>query len=284
MFTLEINSEPNTDNVKEAIEYNEKLSSRYNKMQKYYSGEHIIKSRSKNNGLKNNQIVVNHAKFITDINVGYLLGNQVEYQYDDEKKDKDNNTSLLDDITREYRRQTISDLDHELAKTVSKFGIAYELVYANQANEVKSSLIDPRNCIIVYDNTVEHNKLFAVTYKEVINKEEFVDVKVYTNKEIIECDDKLVQGESVEHKFQAIPVLEYRNNPEKEGDYFQVISLIDAYNIDLIKAIPFTSFINSIKFIDNIPNRKANYFIPLSFKVFEVGGIYKFYEVNNIII
>ena len=38
------------------------------------------------------------------------------------------------------------------------------------------------------------------------------------------------------------------------------------------------------KFIDNIPNRKANYFIPLSFKVFEVGGIYKFYEVNNIII
>ena len=33
------------------------------------------------------------------------------------------------------------------------------------------------------------------------------------------------------HYFKAVPVIEYRNNEERQGDFEQAISLIDAYNL-----------------------------------------------------
>ena len=71
--------------------------------------------------LKNNKVMINHAKYITDTNVGYLLGNPVDYQpsegYD------------IEPILDAYKKQTINDLDSELAKDISIFGLQYEYVY-----------------------------------------------------------------------------------------------------------------------------------------------------------
>lgn len=215
--------------LNDVIDYNEKIVGRYNHLESYYLGRHDIFDRQKEDRLKNNKVMINHAKYITDTNVGYLLGNPVDYQvsegYDIEP--------LLD----AYKKQTINDLDTEIAKDVSVFGLQYEYVYANEEAEPKSCEIDNRNAIIVYDDTVEHNKLFGMIYRPIF---EGTDLKYW---DIIYVDDKVIRqyhssskmletvGEEKPHAFGKVPMIEYKNNADYLGDFEPVISLIDAYNL-----------------------------------------------------
>lgn len=222
--------------IAKIIDYNEKHNSRYKMLNNYYMGRHIICERTKeNNGTKNNKIVVNHAKYITDTNIGYLLGNPVDYQVG---TDSDNKPLYdIKPILDAYKKQTINDLDCEIAKDVSILGLQYEYIYANERAEPRSCRIDNENCVIVYDDTVEHNKLFALIYRPIYNGRTFkywdiilVDKAIEfhcqsTKKSIVKMEEKKP------HAFGDVPVIMYKNNPELIGDFEPVISLIDAYNL-----------------------------------------------------
>ncbi|PFL24127.1 phage portal protein, partial [Bacillus thuringiensis] len=62
-------------------------------------------------------------------------------------------------------------------------------------------------------------------------------VKYYNDNRVITytCDSvgfgsyELIKA--LPHYFKAVPVIEYRNNEERQGDFEQAISLIDAYNL-----------------------------------------------------
>lgn len=215
--------------LNDVIEYNEKYKDRYNKLELYYLGKHDIFSRTKEDRLKNNKVMVNHAKYITDTNVGYLLGNPVDYQvsegYDIE--------AVLD----AYKKQTMNDLDSEIAKDVSIFGLQYEYVYANEDAEPRSCEVDNKNTIIVYDDTVEHNKLFGLNYRAIYEGESFKYWEIiYADKKekrIYKSYSKSLKqvGEAEPHAFGDVPFICYKNNPELLGDFEPVISLIDAYNL-----------------------------------------------------
>lgn len=229
MYTLPKDTKITNQILNDVIEYNEKYKERFNRLELYYLGKHDICSRSKDDRLKNNKVMVNHAKYITDTNIGYLLGNPVDYQVDK----KHNIEAILD----AYKKQTINDLDSEIAKDVSIFGLQYEYVYANENAEPRSCEIDNRNCIIVYDDTVEHNKLFAVIYRPIYEGETFKywDI-IYLDKNTevhYQSNDKTLNkvGKKKPHAFGDVPVICYKNNPELLGDFEPVISLIDAYNL-----------------------------------------------------
>lgn len=72
----------------------------------------------------------------------------------------------IDALIDAYNDQTISECDVKIAKYIGIFGECYELEYASSDTvpTPRTSVIDPRNCIMVRDNTVEHNKLFAIVY------------------------------------------------------------------------------------------------------------------------
>lgn len=229
MYTLPKDTKITNQVLNDVIEYNERYKDRYKMLENYYLGKQAIMSRTKEDRLKNNKVMINHAKYISDTNVGYLLGNPVDYQvsegYDIEP--------LLD----AYKKQTINDLDSEIAKDVSIFGLQYEYVYANEQAEPKSCEIDNKNAIIVYDDTVEHNKLFGLIYRPIYKGETF---KYW---EIIYCDNSVIRtyksyskslnqvGQDQHHKFGKVPLIQYKNNPELLGDFEPVITLIDAYNL-----------------------------------------------------
>lgn len=235
MYTLNKDTEINFEVINKVIEYNETLKDRYNHLGAYYIGNQDICSRKKEDRLKNNKVMINHAKYITDTNVGYLLGNPVDYQV----------TEGLDieAVLDAYKKQTINDLDVEIAKDVSIYGLQYEYIYTNEKAEPKSCEIDNRNCIIVYDDTVEHNKLFGLIYRpiykgtkldhyEVIfcDKEKVVNY-VVTSKNL-SGNNRLTQvGDEQPHAFGDVPMVCYKNNAEYLGDFEPVISLIDAYNL-----------------------------------------------------
>lgn len=229
MYTLNKDTKVTRQVIQAVIDYNEKLKGRYDRLEAYYIGKQDILERFKLDGLKNNKVMVNHAKYITDTNVGYLLGNPVEYQVTEEYD--------IQPVLDQYKKQTINDLDSEIAKDISIFGLQHEYVYANGDAEPRSAEIDNRNAIIVYDTTLEHNKLFGIIYRPII---EGTKIKYY---EVIYCDKNVIReydclsrtlkqkGEDMPHAFGDVPVIEYRNNPDYLGDFESVITLIDAYNL-----------------------------------------------------
>ena len=229
MYTLPKDTKITNQILNNVIDFNERYKERFNKLELYYLGKHDICSRSKDDRLKNNKVMVNHAKYITDTNIGYLLGNPVDYQVSEGY----NIEALLD----AYKKQTINDLDSEIAKDVSIFGLQYEYVYADENAEPRSCEVDNKNTIIVYDDTVEHNKLFGLHYRPIYEGESFKYWEVIyadkTEKRVYKSYSKrLVQvGESEPHAFGDVPFICYKNNPELLGDFEPVISLIDAYNL-----------------------------------------------------
>jgi SPP1 family phage portal protein len=229
MYTLPKGTKITNKILNDVIEYNEKYKARYKMLENYYLGKHDIVSRKKDDRLKNNKVMVNHAKYITDTNVGYLLGNPVDYQVSEGYD--------IQPILDAYKKQTINDLDTEIAKDVSIFGCQYEYVYANEDAEPRSCEVDNKNTIIVYDDTVEHNKLFGLIYREIKKGDKldyyeiiYVDKKV---KRVYKSYSKSLQqvGTEEPHAFGDVPIICYKNNPELLGDFEPVISLIDAYNL-----------------------------------------------------
>lgn len=229
MFTAPKGVGLSIDLIESAIEYNEEDRKRLNKLENYYLGKHAILDRDKPYTATNTKIVVNHANYITDTTVGYLLGNPVEYQVTEGFD--------IEPVIEQYKKQTISDLDNEIAKDNSIFGKQFELAY-NVDNEIRSKDIDVRNAICIYDDTVAHEKMFGIIYKikeEKMGKREYESIVVYDDSfeyEIKINKDKLLLPEQGKpHKFGIVPLIQYRNNSEEMGDFEQVISLIDAYNI-----------------------------------------------------
>ena len=236
MYTLPKDTKIDNQIITDVINYNEKFRDRYKRLENYYMGVQDILHRTKeNDGAKNNKVVINHAKYITDTNVGYLLGNPVDYQVGTDENG--NPLYDIDPILDAYKKQTINDLDSEIAKDISIFGLQYEYIYANEDAEPKSCEIDNYNAVIVYDDTVEHNKLFGLIYRPIkkgdvfdywdiifLDKEKIVNYKSTTKMLTKEGQEQL-------HSFGDVPLICYKNNPELLGDFEPVISLIDAYNL-----------------------------------------------------
>lgn len=233
MYQLPKGTEITANIINDMIEFSNKRRSRFDKLDNYYIGQQDILSRTKADTVPNTKVMVNHAKYIVDTNIGYLLGNPVSYSV---SGDTD-----ISPVLDAYKRQVINNLDTELAKELGIFGVKYEYIYANSNAEPRSVALDVRNTLICYDDTMEHNKLFAVNYRPIYKNNtdkdpDHFDVLAITDTEVIGYvlkGDKLTEKPNgrQQHFFGSVPVIEYANNGEYLGDFEPVISLIDAYNL-----------------------------------------------------
>ncbi|MFC5468422.1 phage portal protein [Cohnella suwonensis] len=203
---------------------------RLDKLDRYYRGEHVILKREESvTGLPNNKLVANHAKYVTDIAVGYTFGHPVKY---DGKQ--------IEDALDAYKTIDVTSHDSEIGKDLSIFGIGRELYYLSSDDSPipKVTCIDPRSLFLVVDDTVEYRSLFGVHYyerKDIDGASTGYKVFVYTSGWIIEYSaDNLTGGYELvdinEHYWGVVPVVEFWNNEEQMGDFEGVITLIDAYN------------------------------------------------------
>lgn len=231
MFSVQPDTKLDAKLVKDAIDWNEKYRKRYDKLGNYYLGEQDIFGREKADEQINNKVMINHAKYIVDVNTGYFLGSPVDYQVDDDVDIQ----PLLDN----YRRQGIASLDVEISKDAAVYGMAYEYVYADEQARPNSVKLDVRNTVIIYDNTMVHNKLYGINYRPIFEKPtdvvpKYFDVIVATKTHIYKMElrgNGLKEISAEAHAFGDVPILCYKNNNELQGDFEPVISLIDAYNL-----------------------------------------------------
>lgn len=231
MYQLPSNTEITADIILDMIDWSRKHRPRFDMLDHYYIGHHSIMERDKAETLSNNKVMVNHARYIVDTNVGYLLGNPVSYSAVDELD--------IEPVLDAYKKQVINNLDTEIAKDCAIFGLKQEYIYANEEAEPVSVGLDVRNTVIAYDDTLAHNKLFAINYRPIYASNDdrvpdHFDVLAMTPTEIISyvlTGTILTEVDRQGHYFGAVPVIEYANNGEYLGDFEPVISLIDAYNL-----------------------------------------------------
>ena len=127
------------------------------------------------------------------------------------------------------------------SKYMGIMGDCMELCYASD-DEVpmpRSAYIDPRNGVLVCDTSVEHKKLFGMVWdkRRTVAGQTYYAVSIYTDTGVQElrCDDLSTAAftpvaDRREHYFGAVPLIAYTNNRERQGDFEQIISLIDAYD------------------------------------------------------
>lgn len=233
-------SNPSFDVINYCIEEHEKELPRLQMLFDYYDGKpHKIKDSASETPHDKDEIYTNLAKYVTDMMTGFAVGNPISYS-----APKNEDITVLTDALAKMK---VAKHDIELEKDLSSMGQALELHYLaidwrTGATYPKVAAIDPRGMFLVVDDTVERTPLFAVRprKKQDLSRSEYWEITVYTSTHVITYkskNKKLVPGQLMEspkvteHYYNDVPVVEFRNNEEKQGDYEQNLSQIDGYNL-----------------------------------------------------
>lgn len=216
------------------IEKHKAEQDRFNRLHNYYIGNHSsILHRSKvSEGTANNKIVCNHAKYIVDMCQSYLSGNAVTYAASEEYD--------IEPLKNAYLEQDIASLDSALVKDISIYGRVYELIYSDENSRPRSVKLSPENTFVCYSQSAAAKPLFGVYYYKKYNLDGYCtgtvcrvydDTNVYEYAGLSDSYSGMTLKNKSPHYFSGIPIIEYRNNEECQGDFEQLITLIDAYNL-----------------------------------------------------
>lgn len=215
------------EDIQKFIKKHKAESIRYIKLQKYYEGKHDILDHTSRDGQPNNKIVNPYPKYITDMLVGYFVGQPISYT----SKEED---GLLEDLQAIFDYSDEQEENLELAKICSIKGKAYELLYRDEDARIRFNEFGPVQMFVIYDMTISPSIKFAIRYYDVGEGNDKVTYAEVYDKEVCTLykgkDSDLSLEQITPHAFKEVPVVEYVNNKEEQGDFEQVITLIDAYN------------------------------------------------------
>lgn len=200
---------------------------RLRKLKKYYEGAHKILEEED----RENKLVCNHAKDISDTASSYFIGNPVTYK---SKKD-------ITDLTDALELAEADETDGDNGLDLSIYGRAYEYIYTREdMTDLATKNLQPENTFVVYDDSIEQRELFGVYYY--VRKDDRKDIRIeyvatiltkkykyVLNIQDIDGPQALIEGPEPHFKGE-VPVIEYLNNKLAIGDYELQIPLIDAYN------------------------------------------------------
>lgn len=219
---------------------------RLKELMKYYLADTKIKSwaGSTNPDNAHNRVSTGFARYITNIRVGYFMGNDVQYKIVTDDDSEKQLSKTLDNLITHYNDSSNTPyIDEMLKKDLSITGRAYDLVYVN-AGETTLNLakVDPTTCFVVYDDSIKAQPLFAVRYYQTGVLDELLqeNYEIYTDSMIYRyhSDGGLPQTNSPvnnavldsaePHFFERVPLTEYKNNDERIGDWEPEIDQMDA--------------------------------------------------------
>lgn len=203
---------------------------KYDKLERYYVGDHDILHAEKTDTTGgNNRIVNNLARYITDTATGYFLGQPVVYNSENEEY-----MEILQDI---YDYNDEQDHNTELGKQCSIMGDCFEMYYLDESGKIRMGLVFPQNLILFYETESEFTSpLAALRLIHSMDKDGNLILNVefwnWTHVMYMRSMNRgpLEMTGWEEHYWQDVPFTEFINNRERIGDFEGVISEIDAYN------------------------------------------------------
>lgn len=217
------------DDIREIV-VKQSYHMKYQKLQRYYEGDHDILHAEKNDKTGgDNRIVHNMARSITDTATGYFLGQPVVYNSENEEF-----LQIIQDI---FKYNDEQDHNTELGKQCSIKGDCFEMVYLDEDGRIRLGLVFPDNLILFYETESEFTSpLAAIRMIHSLDKDGNMILKVEFWNWIHVIYMRSFNGGILEvtgwkeHYWNDVPFTEFINNRERIGDFEGVISEIDAYN------------------------------------------------------
>jgi SPP1 family phage portal protein len=202
---------------------------RIDKLDRYYNGKHEILNREFDDKSKpNNKIVHPFPSYITNTVNGYFMGSPITYASGDE--------SFIASVQDVFARNDESYINAQHSKAMSVKGMSAELVYMDETNDIRFALLDPKELVLIYSDTIEPNMIGAIRFyasQDYVSGEVTTKAELYTPTEIVYfVEDKkgFAETERKQHYFKDVPVVVYYNNAEQSGDWERLMPLIDAYD------------------------------------------------------
>lgn len=202
------------------------------KLRRYYENSHPIRQRNREKGLPNNCLSHGFARYIVTMAGGYLLGKPVSYQAPDQQE------ALLP-LTRAYERTDVGSVDAELARNASIFGRGVEVLFADEKARPRTAAVSPEHAFVVYDAAISVKPLFGIRFAEKRGVDNVLKgyriemylpdcVAVYETPQLLCASYGTPQV--TPHFFGGVPMIEYWNGEDEQGDFAHILSLIDAYD------------------------------------------------------
>ena len=219
--------EMTADVIDNLIELHKEEARRITKLKDYYNNDNDIMRREYNNGNKPKNMIANpYASYIVNTATGYFLGKPVTYT----------NIEQYEDIDKTLVYNDEADHNATLGKDSSISGYGIEILYSDENADIRLASVNPAECIVVHDNTLQEDIIYAIRYydeKQIGSNNIVTYIEVYDKEKITYYKKELGKIEyidEIEHYFGDVPVVEYINNDERYGDFEKVKSLIDAYD------------------------------------------------------
>ena len=222
---------PDAEQLKKWIESFQTLNStRFEQLRSYFLGEQEIESRTMNvTNLANNKITTNWCEFITNTLTGYFVGVPPQLVTKDDK---------VQEAIEEFDRSTKAwEKDYAMCKQGSIYGNSYALMYVDTTttpSTLNYEVCDVQQTFLVYDvNSISEKPFGAVRFFQTkIDNKEKIKVYYYDQFNVYEyiLEDKTLLS-AAPHNVGKIPIIEFKNNAERKGDFESVLSLQDAYNM-----------------------------------------------------
>lgn len=199
----------------------------------YYQGfnQHILEkdNRRADSGKADYRATHSFGKYIADFQTAYSVGNPINVKLANPDK-------RFDEVTQ---ANDIDAENYDLFLDMTRYGRAYEYVYRGQDDIEHLAKLDPFDTFIIYSTDVDPQPIMAVRYHQIELVDDDNQSKINFVPETWTATDHVVYKPtpiggvmSVDHQetIVAFPVIEFRNNNFRLGDYENVISLIDLYD------------------------------------------------------
>ena len=199
----------------------------------YYdgSGQAIMKRVAGDPTRPNNRIVKNYCSTIVDNFQGYLTGTPITYA-------AKGNTNI-EALQKTLSANDVVNEDSEFLRSALIYGIAYEMIYINESNDIKFKTISPESCIPVYSDDLDNKLLYMITFSPIANWDEtaptafrvsiYDSSRIYTYKATNDFNTFVLLDEQ-QHFFGEVPFSIFNLNADDKPIFERIITLQDAYN------------------------------------------------------
>ena len=198
----------------------------------YYQGvnTNILEADSRRTDTEkaDHRAVHSFGKYIADFQTSFSVGNSITVKHDeDERLDEIENSNDFDSV------------NSELFLDTTRFGRAFEYIYRGDDDMEHSVVFDPLETFVIYSLAVDPKPIMAVRYHliELVGDNNQATyqyrVETWTSEQYTLYKPTYLDGVmSVEEQMllYAFPVIEYKNNQFRIGDFENVVPLIDLYD------------------------------------------------------
>lgn len=211
--------------------HNQYQRPRLEKLDEYYKGLNVgileQDTRRIDEGKSDHRAVHSFGKYIADFQTSFSVGNAITVKHDD-----DTRLDIIEDTN------SFDDINSDLFLDMTRFGRAYEYIYRGEDDIEHSVALSPLETFVIYSLDVEPQPIMAVRYHLIdtiddtaISNEYRIETwteNEYVNYQPTTIDGYLVPADTFE--LYAFPMIEYKNNKFRIGDFENVIPLIDLYD------------------------------------------------------